>query len=46
MSENKKVNEIEQDEIKEAVRETYSKVAKREAGRGDEPAPTSTRCCG
>jgi len=46
MTENKKLSETEQDEIKEAVRETYSKVAKKEAGHGDEPAPSSTRCCG
>ncbi|MBY8996366.1 MAG: hypothetical protein KGD60_01450 [Candidatus Thorarchaeota archaeon] len=46
MTETKKVSEMESDEIKEAVRKTYSKVAKRDAGRGDEPDQTSSSCCG
>ncbi|MBY8996367.1 MAG: arsenite methyltransferase [Candidatus Thorarchaeota archaeon] len=46
MTEMKKVSEMEPDEIKEAVRKTYSKVAERDTSCCDQPAQTSSSCCG
>ncbi|MHA2222192.1 MAG: hypothetical protein ACXAAO_09050 [Candidatus Thorarchaeota archaeon] len=51
MTEKKKVSEMNPEEIKEAVRDTYSRVAEgigddTAADCCDEPAPTSSSCCG
>ncbi|MCJ7817982.1 MAG: hypothetical protein MUP60_03955 [Candidatus Thorarchaeota archaeon] len=53
MTEMKKVSEMKPDEIKEAVRDAYSKVAtgeNPETGTGtsccDQPAKAKSSCCG
>lgn len=45
MTEMKKVSEMEPDEIKKAVRETYSQVAERSTSCCDEVSQTSSSCC-